>query len=242
MKVNKNKLASLLMVGVAGVSLFGLTGCEVTFGAPRVGTTEEAVVTTQKVAFNGFTLELPENYYYQYSSGDVVIAPDKTSPKWAARVGYETNANYEGIYAKRKSVISNLSAYGVTTKKIKTQTIGGLRWIFFEVVEKGQSGIYAYTDATTSSVFCVALFSNSNTYDYTPFTEISSILSKAKNSKSSYNLATDGGIDVGTSPQIDYSKLTDDPTGTTDDSINKELEAGTLGQAAATTTTPAAAN
>ena len=210
-----NKLVAMIMAGIAGVSLVGLTGCTINIGTPSGSSnsnvtstsntgTPVSTTTTQTVSINGYSLELPSEYYTYYKNGYLYVQPTASNPSWLASVSTISNVSFSSISAYRENLKTQLTKNGATVNKVDSKNIAGQNWIFCEASYNGYNYIYAYGDLTSNSIFYVALISKSNTYDYTPFNQLSSSIYKAKTSPTR-SIDVDNKLKIDEIPSIDFS-------------------------------------
>ena len=146
-----------------------------------------------KVAYKGFTFNIPDNYVYELTDSGLVIGNELDT--WAIYIDVETGS-FEQIKAGKSLLQGTFQKEGYTSSVAKELTYGGVDYVVLELSKGGTNAIVAY--AKLNSMYCIGAlaYKVDNSFDYSLLEELAPIVASATYSNSTSNLRSDMEIDM----------------------------------------------
>ncbi len=138
---------------------------------------KEKSILTNKVSFEGFTIDIPNNYSYEIEG--TTLSFNNNSGTWYAGVQV-VNSDYNLLVTNKNQIISSIQSRGYEVGTYDQKTYSGMPCIVMETVGMGQKMIMSYVKINSSKVFVVSVVNMFKDYDYDLLADIVKILSTVK--------------------------------------------------------------
>ena len=151
--------------------------------APTQQTTNNSSSTsnepeTQVATVGNIEFTIPEEYAFEEGNNELAIYGD--DGVWALRVKYD-DADYAKIAANLDALKQRIKDSGYTITQYGVEKYGGVEYMWFDVdiVETGDKGVLAVTEAPDQGTFKITLVDIDQTQDHSYLEDVASIINSA---------------------------------------------------------------
>lgn len=150
--------------------------------------------TNYKVAFKGFTFEIPDNFVYEEDNGTLMIGNEEGT--WAAILELE-QGSFAQLKANKNQLQSLMQQSGYTASIASEKNLGGVDFITLEISASGQNAIAALAKANSMYFIGVTAMNQDNEFDYKLLETIAPIVKSAQyNGNTTNNISGNTKIDM----------------------------------------------
>lgn len=150
--------------------------------------------TNYKVAFKGFTFEIPDNFVYEEDNGTLMIGNEEGT--WAAILELE-QGSFSQLKANKSQLQSLMQQSGYTASIASEKNLGGVDFITLEISASGQNAIAALAKANSMYFIGVTAMNQDNEFDYKLLETIAPIVKSAQyNGNTTNNISGNTKIDM----------------------------------------------
>lgn len=153
--------------------------------------TPTPAASSYTVKSNGFTFKVPDNLIYQ-TGEDMLILMDEEGT-WQVAIS-SMEGNYSQIVKMKNQVKSNFQSYGYTVENMSEETIGGVKYLLFEISVDGENVLVGYTAANSMYFFGFELYDINNEFNYDSLEEFSPVFKNATYNGESNSI--DASLDI----------------------------------------------
>lgn len=187
-------IVALILVFIVGVVVGNVSSkskCDVSDNGTstggnggNAGNADPVSTNSYKLSFGGFTFQIPDTMYFDIADNYLVIG--NLEDTWAISLTV-ADGGMEPVQARITNLKSTYERKGLNAKNVESKKLSGREYITAEIASGGYNIMYAYTKATSSSVFAMALYNINNDFDYSILEDFTSVLDSAVKSDTTMN-------------------------------------------------------
>lgn len=174
-KLNGNAKYIAIGLAIVGIAVIIIVGMAMNKSGNN--STNQQGTNNYKVAFNGFTFEVPDNLIYEKIDDSLLIQNEEGT--WATRFDL-----MEGSFTQLKSRKSQLQAIlqqdGITSSNVSEKNLNGVDFITLETSPGGQNAIIAMAKANSMYIISITAMNQDNEFDYKILENIAPIIKSAQ--------------------------------------------------------------